>query len=215
MRHSTHQGLSTSADRGDPANIPSATTAAPTSSRVEPIRFPHIPARTRQLPAIDAYSYTEHGNMTRRDDAHLLEKASVHVTPTHSFARDLAAPSDEMEKSAERNRDAHRVSTEQVSQIADYLRRKRDELEAENAELAISTWQQQQQLLLQREGLRQNLAAIRRLNSSTEKMRRELIELGHCLVDVFDGNDGLIRQFSQLCETYAEVAAQVKQVRAV
>jgi acyl-CoA reductase-like NAD-dependent aldehyde dehydrogenase len=143
----------------------------------------------------------------------LVEPTPPPVPTTESLPREFPA-GNERDKAAARNRAAHRVSSEQVSQIADYLRRKRDELEAENAELAISTWQQQQVLQLQRESLRQNLTAIRRLNSLTEKMRCELIELGHCLVDAFDGNDSLIQQFSQLCETYAEIAAQTKLVRA-
>ncbi|MEQ1903321.1 MAG: hypothetical protein ABL888_03975 [Pirellulaceae bacterium] len=214
MSQSTHQGLPHSAGRDTPVNAAGTAAVATVSSRVEPIRFPHIPARTRQLPPVDAYSYTEHGGLTRRDEAHLVEPAAAPTTPISSFSRDLPTASNETDRAAARNREAHRVSTEQVSQIAEYLRRKRDELETENAELAISTWQQQQLLLLQRESLRQNLTAIRRLNSLTEKMRCELIELGHCLVDAFDGNDSLIQQFSQLCETYAEVAEQAKLVRA-
>jgi hypothetical protein len=214
MSQSTHQGLPPSPGRNTPASAAGTAAVATANSRVEPIRFPHIPARTRQLPPVDAYSYTEYGGLTRRDEAHSFEPVATPTTPTNSFAHELPTAGNERDKVATRNRAAHRISAEQVSQIADYLRRKRDELEAENAELAISTWQQQQLLLLQRESLRQNLTAIRRLKSLTEKMRCELIELGHCLVDAFDGNDSLIQQFSQLCETYAEVAAQAKLVRA-
>ena len=218
MSHTTQQGMPPIPNGDDPSNAQPSTQFATTLSRVEPIRFPHIPARTRHSPTVETQYNSETGQMFRGDAGH-PPRRPPHLgfpdSPPISKEVPVNRPSDKIVDAAPRNRDAHEISTEQVSQIAEYLRRKRDELEGENAELAISTWQQHQALMLQRDSLRQNLMAIRRLNSFTEKMRCELIEVGHCLVDVFDGHEDLMRQFTSLCETYADIAAQAKIIRAV
>jgi hypothetical protein len=94
------------------------------------------------------------------------------------------------------------ISKDQVAQIAEYLRRKRNEIEAENSELAINSWQQQQWLLEQKEQLRKNATAILRTQSLLEELRSKLIELGYSLEQDSSKERPSLTHFSKLCETF-------------
>jgi hypothetical protein len=173
---------------------------APVVSATKAIRFPHIPSRARPLPGNSKYRLLN-GHLMRTDDAHDTGEADRNSTLAAPASHE-ANPSMADSVVAKETPVPDAANVQQVTQILDYLRRKKDEIEAENSELAINTWQQQQWLLEQKEKIRTLTLAMRRTRSLVEALRCELIEMGHCLEEDHRANSRTFQHFNRLCEAF-------------
>ncbi|MEZ6094277.1 MAG: hypothetical protein R3C03_08550 [Pirellulaceae bacterium] len=200
----------------DTGNRASGSQSYTLDSESSAIRFPHIPSRHRTLPGEGDYRMVN-GHLMRIDRSHEASDEILSQPPQEKESVQLTPPSQASTGEFTPNTDvapfANDVTTEQVSQIAEYLRRKRDELEAENTELAINGWQQQQWILEQKELLRRNSAAIRRTQSLVEAIRCDLIEMGHCLEQDAQENSASFDQFNKLCKRFFELHHETNQLR--
>ncbi len=103
----------------------------------------------------------------------------------------------------------------QVEQIAEYLRRRRNELETEQTDLKLNALMQEAALLQEREQLRGQQLNIQMVQATLEILRRQLLELGNSLADSLPTEHSLLRQFESVCQAYYDAASVAKLLDAV
>lgn len=103
------------------------------------------------------------------------------------------------------NRDNLRSLSTQVEQIAEYLRRRRNELETEQTDLKLNALMQEAALLQEKEQLRGQQLNIQMVQATLEILRRQLLEFGHALSEAVLPGDSLQSQFEGVCQAYYDL----------
>ncbi len=109
----------------------------------------------------------------------------------------------------------YRSLSTQVEQIADYLRRRRNELETEQTDLKLNALMQEAALLQEREQLRGQQLNIQMVQATLEILRRQLLEFGNALSDALPAEHSLLRQFESVCQAYYDADSVAKLLDAV
>jgi hypothetical protein len=207
-----------------------STATVPVRSPDRPIRFPHIPSIDQTPPGMAQYLQWQQQAL-RIDQAHELANpaapprtsrvdrsrgASAHVLPTATFESSSAQTenrSTELQLPT-RVRPAEtptpvglRSLSTQVEQIAEYLRRRRNELETEQTDLKLNALMQEAALLQEREQLRGQQLNIQMVQATLEILRRQLLEFGNALSDVAPADHPLQSQFEAVCQAYYDVGS--------
>lgn len=206
------------------------TTTVPVRSPDRPIRFPHIPSIDQTPPGMAQYLQRQQQAL-RIDQAHAMattgapprsgrveaaRSISAHASPD---AKLESAPAQAAEHRSELPlptrvrpaeapaRDGLRSLSTQVEQIAEYLRRRRNELETEQTDLKLNALMQEAALLQEREQLRGQQLNIQMVQATLEILRRQLLEFGNALSDVVPAGDTLQSQFEAVCQAYYDVGS--------
>jgi hypothetical protein len=211
------------------------TTTVPVRSPDRPIRFPHIPSidqtppgmaqylqRQQQALRIDqAHAMATTGAPPRSGRVEAMRPTSVQASPAPKLE---SAPAQAEEHRAGEHRselplptrvrpaeaparDGLRSLSTQVEQIAEYLRRRRNELETEQTDLKLNALMQEAALLQEREQLRGQQLNIQMVQATLEILRRQLLEFGNALSDVVPAGDTLQSQFEAVCQAYYDVGS--------
>lgn len=206
------------------------TTTVPVRSPDRPIRFPHIPSIDQTPPGMAQYLQRQQQAL-RIDQAHAMAtmvsppRASRAEPSRTTFAQ--AAPTAQFESSPAPSdkrspelplptrvrpaeapaRDGLRSLSTQVEQIAEYLRRRRNELETEQTDLKLNALMQEAALLQEREQLRGQQLNIQMVQATLEILRRQLLEFGNALSDVAPADHALQNQFEAVCQAYYDVGS--------
>lgn len=207
-----------------------STTTVPVRSPDRPIRFPHIPSIDQTPPGMAQYLQRQQQAL-RIDQAHAMATTAVpprtsrvepsratsaHATPTPQFEsspRQVDHRSPELPlpirvRPAEAPaRDGLRSLSTQVEQIAEYLRRRRNELETEQTDLKLNALMQEAALLQEREQLRGQQLNIQMVQATLEILRRQLLEFGNALSDFAPADHALQSQFEAVCQAYYDVGS--------
>lgn len=94
----------------------------------------------------------------------------------------------------------------QVEQIAEYLRRRRSELETEQTDLKLNALMQEAALLQEREQLRGQQLNIQMVQATLEIVRRQLLDFGDSLSESLPAKHPLLLQFEAVCQAYYDAA---------
>jgi hypothetical protein len=105
------------------------------------------------------------------------------------------------------SRDSWRSLSTQVEQIADYLRRRRNELETEQTDLKLNALMQEAALLQEREQLRGQQLNIQMVQATLEILRRQLLDFGNSLSESLPANHPLFQQLEAVCQAYYDAAS--------
>ena len=105
------------------------------------------------------------------------------------------------------SRDSWRSLSTQVEQIAEYLRRRRNELESEQTDLKLNALMQEAALLQEREQLRGQQLNIQMVQATLEILRRQLLEFGNSLSDSIPADHLLLERFEVVCQAYYDAAS--------
>lgn len=171
-----------------------ATTAAATrTSRVEPSRGASAHASPNASAAQNAYAPP---NTKFESSPEQLENRSPEL-PLPTRVRPAEAST----------RDGFRSLSTQVEQIAEYLRRRRNELETEQTDLKLNALMQEAALLQEREQLRGQQLNIQMVQATLEILRRQLLDFGNALSDVAPADHALQNQFEAVCQAYYDVGS--------
>lgn len=141
----------------------------------------------------------------------LLAERSSRAVETHSHnativERMAAVPQPTLVRPATpANQDNLRSLSTQVEQIAEYLRRRRNELESEQTDLKLNALMQEAALLQEKEQLRGQQLNIQMVQATLEILRRQLLEFGHALSEAVLPGDSLQSQFEGVCQAYYDV----------
>ena len=189
-----------------------ATSARETTKSERPIRFPHIPTFEQAPPGAAHYLHRQ-DQSHRIDPAHPLEaslRSTINAT-TANVSRDLAVQLRSGETNETREANAQRdVNATQIEQIAEYLRRKRNEIETEQTDLQLLAWRQQLELLQEKEQLRGKQLNIQMVQATTEILRRQMIEFGEKLSGEIASKNPLHDCFEGICQAYSDLAQATK-----
>jgi len=213
-----------------------STTTVPVRSPDRPIRFPHIPSIDQTPPGMAQYLQRQQ-HALRIDQAHAMATTaaaprSSRVEPSrgafsHAAPNAHAASSTKFASSPEQlenrspelplptrvrpaeasTRDGFRSLSTQVEQIAEYLRRRRNELETEQTDLKLNALMQEAALLQEREQLRGQQLNIQMVQATLEILRRQLLDFGNALSDVAPADHALQNQFEAVCQAYYDVGS--------
>jgi hypothetical protein len=218
-----------------PAPVPAfgsnpSTTTVPVRSPDAPIRFPHIPSIDQTPPGMAQYLQRQQQAL-RIDQAHAMattatpprpsrietaRTASAHASPPAKFEsapdqpgiRSPELPLPTRVRPAEAPaRDGLRSLSTQVEQIAEYLRRRRNELETEQTDLKLNALMQEAALLQEREQLRGQQLNIQMVQATLEILRRQLLEFGNALSDLAPADHPLQSQFESVCQAYYDAGS--------
>jgi len=209
----------------------SSTTTVPVRSPDQPIRFPHIPSIDQTPPGMAQY-FQRQQQALRIDQAHAMATATTPPrtvrsdSPRSHSAAPVSSPkqAEIIKANPEKHgaelplptrvrpaeipaRDGWRSLSTQVEQIAEYLRRRRNELETEQTDLKLNALMQEAALLQEREQLRGQQLNIQMVQATLEILRRQLLEFGNALSDVVPGDQGLQNQFEAVCQAYYDVGS--------
>lgn len=200
------------------AGSDSAINTVPVRSPDRPIRFPHIPSIDQTPPGMALYLQRQNQAL-RVDTPHLTPgqsqgQAQAAVQPPVSAV--LAPPAKTaLEAGSARpipvrpsspGRESWRSLSTQVEQIAEYLRRRRNELETEQTDLKLNALMQEAALLQEREHLRGQQLNIQMVQATLEILRRQLLELGNSLSESLPAEHQLLQQFETVCQAYYDAA---------
>jgi hypothetical protein len=218
-----------------PAPVPAfgsspSTTTVPVRSPDAPIRFPHIPSIDQTPPGMAQYLQRQQQAL-RIDQAHAMattatpprpsrieaaRTASAQASPPAKFEsvpdqpgnRSPELPLPTRVRPAEAPaRDGWRSLSTQVEQIAEYLRRRRNELETEQTDLKLNALMQEAALLQEREQLRGQQLNIQMVQATLEILRRQLLEFGNALSDLVPADHPLQSQFESVCQAYYDAGS--------
>jgi len=214
-----------------------STTTVPVRSPDAPIRFPHIPSIDQTPPGMAQYLQRQQQDLQRQqqalriDQAHAMATTATPPRPirveTARTASAQASPAAKFESAPDQPgnrspelplptrvrpaeapaRDGWRSLSTQVEQIAEYLRRRRNELETEQTDLKLNALMQEAALLQEREQLRGQQLNIQMVQATLEILRRQLLEFGNALSDLVPADHPLQSQFESVCQAYYDAGS--------
>lgn len=177
----------------------------------QPIRFPHIPAFNQSPPGSSQYVLLP-GHELRVDRPHPALPSVVRPSEpaaTVPTATALGGVSSPTTVSATAPAAVPALAT-QIEQIAEYLRRKRNELETEQTDLQLSALKQQTALWQEKELLRSQQLNIQMVQATLEILRRQLVDFGETLSREAGSNPVLVTRFELVCQAYFDAAQVTK-----